>query len=233
MAEETSRDEGKTWVWIAFAPEYRLVLALVVGPRTQEQADQLIQRTAHVLGGPLPLFCSDGLDQYSVALLDCYSVTKEYPRTGLRGRPRKPEQLPAPDLRYAQVVKRREGRRLVEVIRRVVYGNPEEIPQQSISTSLLERQNLTIRLNNARLTRKTLAFSKDQDDLRAQLALYVAYTNLVREHLALRMPLNHQVQGKTHRKWTPRTPAIAAGRTDHVWSLRELLTYKHYITSSH
>lgn len=230
---ETSTDEGKTWVWIAFAPEYRLFLALVVGSRTQEQADQLIQRTAHVLAGSVPLFCSDGLDEYSVALLDCYCVTKEYPRTGRRGRPRKPKQLPAPDLRYAQVVKRREGRRLVEVIRKVVYGNPEEIPQQSISTSLLERQNLTIRQDNARLTRKTLAFSKDQDDLRAQLALYIAYANLVRKHRALRLPVNELVQGKTRRRWTPRTPAMAARRTYHVWSLRELLTYKHYITSSH
>lgn len=229
---EMSTDEGKTWVWIAFAPEYRLFLALVVGPRTQEQADQLIQRTARVLAGPLPLFCSDGLDQYSVALLDCYCVTKEYPRTGRRGRPRKPKHLPAPDLRYAQVVKRREGRRLVEVIRKVVYGNPEEIPQQSISTSLLERQNLTIRQDNARLTRKTLAFSKDQDDLRAQLALYIAYANLVRKHRALSLPVNELVQGKTRRRWAPRTPTMAAGRTDHLWSLRELLTYKHYITSS-
>ena len=230
---ETSTDEGKTWVWIAFAPAYRLFLALVVGPRTQEKADQLIQRTARVLVGPLPLFCSDSLDQYSVALLDCYCVTKEYPRTGLRGRPRKPKQLPAPDLRYAQVVKRREGRRLVEVIRKVVYGNPEQIPQESISTSLLERQNLTIRQDNARLTRKTLAFSKDQDDLRAQLALYIAYANLVRKHRALRLPVNELVQGKTRRRWAPCTPAMAAGRTDHVWSLRELLTYKYYMTSSH
>lgn len=230
---ETSKDEGKTWVWIAFAPEHKLFLALVVGPRTQEQADQLIQRTAHVLSGPLPLFCSDGLDQYSVALLDCYCVTKEYPRTGRRGRPRKRKQLPAPDLRYAQVVKRHEGRRLVEVIRKVVYGNPEEIPDQAISTSLLERQNLTIRQDNACLTRKTLAFSKDQDDLRAQLALYIAYANLVRKHRALRLPANEPVQDKTPRRWTPRTPAMAAGRTDHVWSLRELLTYKHYITSSY
>lgn len=230
---ETSTDEGKTWVWIAFAPEYRLFLALVVGPRTQQQADQLIQRTARVLAGPLPLFCSDGLDEYSVALLDCYCVTKEYPRTGLRGRPRKPKQLPSPDLRYAQVVKRREGRRLVEVIRKVVYGNPEQIPQESISTSLLERQNLTIRQDNARLTRKTLAFSKDQYDLRAQLALYIAYANLVRKHRALRLPVNELVKGKTRRKWALRTPAMAAGRTDHVWSLRELLTYKYYITSSH
>lgn len=230
---ETSTDEGKTWVWIAFAPEYRLFLALVVGPRTQEQADQLIQRTSHVLSGPLPLFCSDGLDQYRVALLDCYSVTKEYSRTGRRGRPRKSKRLPAPDLRYAQVVKRREGRRLVEVIHKVVYGNPEEIPEKTISTSLLERQNLTIRQDNARLTRKTLAFSKDQDDLRAQLKLYIAYSNLVREHRALRQPVNQQVHGKTHRKWAPCAPAMAAGSTDHAWSLRELLTYKHYITSSH
>jgi hypothetical protein len=156
------------------------------------------------------------------------------PRTGQRGRPRKPKQIPAPELRYAQVVKRREGRKLVEVLRKVVYGNPDQIPENAISTSLLERQNLTIRQDNARLTRKTLAFSKDQDDLRAQLALYIAYANLVHKHHALRLPFDEKVRGKVRRKWAPRTPAaMAAGRTDHPWSLRELLTYKHYITSSH
>ena len=96
------------------------------------------------------------------------------------------------------------------------YGNPEEIPQKSISTSFLERQNLTIRLDNARLTRKTLAFSKDQNDFRAQLALYLAYANLVREHRPLHLPINELVQGKTCRRWAPRMPAMSAGCTDHV-----------------
>ena len=195
-----------------------------MGSRTQEQADQLIRKTATVLAGPLPLFCSDGLEEYGVALLDRYFVTQEYPRTGRPGRPRQARRLPAPDLRYAQVVKRRESRRVVEVLRRVVYGNPEEIPPEAISTSLVERQNLTLRQENARLTRKTLAFSKNQDDLRAQLALYVAYANLVRKHRALRVQVDEPVCGNVRRRWVWRTPAMAAGCTDHVWTLRQLLT---------
>jgi len=181
----SSTDEGKTWVWVAFAAKYRLFLALVVGSRTQEQADQLIRKTATVLAGSLPLFCSDGLEEYAVALLDRYFVTQEYPSTGRPGRPRQARRLPAPQLRYAQVVKRQE---------------------------------------NARLTRKTLAFSKNQDDLRAQLALYVAYANLVRKHRALRVQVDEPVCGNVRRRWVWRTPAMAAGCTDHVWTLRQLLT---------
>lgn len=232
MAASAAR-EGQTWVWIAFAPEYRLFLAIVVGPRTQSQADQLIGRTASVLAGPLPLFCSDGLEEYSVALLDRYFVTQEFPRTGRRGRPRNPQRLPAPGLRYGQVVKRREGRRVVEVTRRVVYGDPKEIPSKTISTSLLERQNLTLRQDNARLTRKTLAFSKDEEDLRAQLGLYTAYAHFVRRHRALRIRVNELVRGKVPRKWVCRTPAMAGGCTEHVWTLRELFTYPYYKISSH
>lgn len=121
----------------------------------------------------------------------------------------------------------------MEVVHRVVYGKPEEIPAKTISTSLLERQNLTLRQNNALPARKTLAFSKDEDELRAQMVLYVAYANLVHKHAALRQMVDEPVFGKVRRKWAARTPLMAAGCTNHVWSLRELLPYQHYETLSH
>ena len=67
LAEGATGDDGSIWVWLAFAAEVRLILALVVGPRTQASANELITRTASVLVGPLPLFSSDGLTQYETA----------------------------------------------------------------------------------------------------------------------------------------------------------------------
>ena len=210
-----------------------MILALIVGPRTQASADQLIGRTASVLVGRLPLFASDGLDQYGVALFKRWHVDVPYPRTGRRGRPRHPAKLAHPELRYVQLVKHREGRRLVSVSRRVVHGNPADIDPGQITTSLIERLNLTLRQENATLTRKTLAFAKDEDQLRAHLALQVAYYHFVRPHLSLRRRLSHpeRVRGKTCRRWTKRTPAMAAGITDRLWSLHELLRYRAVETS--
>lgn len=205
-----------------------MILALVVGPRTQASADQLIDRTATVLVGRLPLFASDGLDQYGVALFARWHLEVPVPRTGRPGRPRKPAKVAVPELRYVQLVKQREGRRLVSVSKRVVHGNAADIDPRQITTSLIERLNLTLRQENAMLSRKTLAFAKDEDELRAHLALQVAYYHFVRPHLSLRcrLPRPTPVRGRTCRTWEPRTPAMAAGITDRVWSLRELLVYR-------
>ena len=227
--EDEGGDDGTVWVWIAFASEPRLILALVVGPRTQTNADELITRTASVLVGRLPLFVSDGLNQYGTALLERWHVEVPYPHTGKRGRPRKPAKVAQPDLRYAQVVKKRKGRRIESVTKRVVYGEAEQIEPSDICTSLIERINLTLRQENATLNRKTLSFAKDEDELRAHLAFQVAYYNFVRPHMSLR---EATVDEASPRRWDKRTPAMAAKLTDHVWSLRELLTYRLYKTAT-
>ena len=232
LAEGQEEENGTCWIWIAFASEYRLILAVVVGPRTQDSAHQLVDRTVHVLCGQLPLFVSDGLDSYGVALLDRYHVNVSYPPTGKRGRPRLPEKLPAPDLRYAQVVKKRERGRVVSVTKRIVFGDDSIIASKDITTSLVERLNLTLRRENSTLQRKTLSFAKDDSELKAHLALQVAYYHFVRPHLSLRERLIESVENKVFRKWQKRTPAMAAKITDHVWSLRELLTFRPYITST-
>jgi len=203
-----------------------LILALVVAPRTQAGADELIGRTASVLVGRLPLFVSDGLDQYGVALFDRWHIEVPQPRTGRAGRPPNPQKVAVPELRYAQLVKHREGRRLVSVTKRIVHGEAADIDPRQITTSLIERLNLTLRQENAILSRKTLAFAKDEQDLRAHLALYVAYYHFVRPHqsLRVRLPTPVPVQGGAVRKWERRTPAMAAGIAERVWSLRELLT---------
>lgn len=214
------------------ASEHRLILAVVVGPRSQRCAHQLIERTAYVLCGQMPLFVSDGLDSYGVALLDRYHVSVSYPPTQKRGRPRSPEKRPDPDLRYAQVVKKREKGRLVSVSKRIVYGDDSSIASEDITTSLVERLNLTLRRENSTLQRKTLSFAKDEDELTAHLALQVAYYHFVRPHLSLREKITDVSEKEPSRRWRKRTPAMSAKITDHVWSLRELLTFRPYITST-
>lgn len=205
----------------------------MLAPRTQAGADGLIGRTASVLVGRLPLFVSDGLDQYGVALFDRWHIEVPQPRTGRAGRPRNPQKVAVPELRYAQLVKHREGRRLVSVTKRVIHGEAADIDPRQITTSLIERLNLTFRQENAILRRKTLAFAKDEQDLRAHLALYVAYYHFVRPHSSLRVELASPVpvQGRVPRKWERRTPAMSAGIAERVWSLRDLLTFRPAITS--
>ena len=207
----------------------------MVAPRTQAGADELIGRTASVLVGRLPLFISDGLDQYGVALFDRWHIEVPQPRTGRAGRPPNPQKVAVPELRYAQLVKHREGRRLVSVTRRVVHGEAADIDERQISTSLIERLNLSFRQENAVLSRKTLAFAKDEQDLRAHLALYVAYYHLVRPHSGLRvqLPSPIPVRGRVLRKWQQRTPAMAAGIAQRVWSLRDLLVFRPAITATY
>jgi len=214
------------------ASAHRLILAVVVGPRAQQSAQQLVDRTAHVLCGQLPLFVSDGLDCYGVALLDRYHVNVLHSPTGKRGRPRSPEKQPAPDLRYAQVIKKRERGRVVSVTKRIVYGDDSTIVSKDITTSLVERLNLTLRRENSTLQRKTLSFAKDDDELKAHLALQIAYYHFVRPHLSLRARIVESADNKSSRRWQKQTPAMAARITDHVWSLRELLTFRPYITST-
>jgi IS1 family transposase len=218
---------------VSFSLTYSgLILAVVLGPRSKQSADGLIERIAYVLCGNLPLFVSDGLDSYGVALLKRYHVKVSFPPTGKRGRPRIAKKLPTPDLRYAQVVKEREKGRVVAVNKHVVFGDPKSIDTKDINTSLIERLNLTLRRENAALQRKTLSFAKDANELKAHLTLQVAYYHFVRPHLSLRERIDEQEQRDSTRRWKKRTPAMAAQITDHVWSLHELLTFKTSTTST-
>ena len=96
-------EDGRQWIWISFAPEYRLMLAAFVGPRTFESALSLIQRTVAVVLG-VPCFFSDGFSAYLPALVAVYHQIKTFARTGKRGRPKNPVIEPHPDLVYAQII---------------------------------------------------------------------------------------------------------------------------------
>jgi IS1 family transposase/transposase-like protein len=218
-------DDGRQWIWVSYAPEFRLILAMVVGPRTFETALTLIQITARIVLG-IPCFFSDGFSCYMRALIECYGKIKVFPRTGQRGRTKDPIKEPHPDLVYGQVVKERKGGRIIKVTHRIKCG-AERLAQLGlkISTTLLERLNLTIRESLAPLARKTLGFSKERKNLRKQTLFFQAFYNFARPHMSLREKAS-ETTGAFEQKWTPRTPAMAAGLTDHVWTFRELLTVK-------
>ncbi len=228
---------GDAWVWIAFAPVRRLVLAFVIGKRTQENANLLLDRVDYVTDDHIPFFTSDQLPQYTQALLHTYGKWVYPKRKGNRGPHPKPRRHPLPDLSYAQVVKKREKGRVVEVGTKVVFGNPDTIALQlanspvsnTINTSFVERDNLTQRQNNRRLTRRTNGFSKELPWFEKQLWLSLAYYHFVLPHHSLRqrLAIPEPTRGSgSPRLWKPVTPAMAAGITDHVWTTAELLSYR-------
>jgi hypothetical protein len=101
---------------------------------------------------------------------------------------------------------------------------------QSMGADGIERNNLTVRQPARRMGRKVNAFSKDQDYLESQLTLAFAYDHFVVPHRSLRPRLPHPLPTKGHngspKKWKPVTPAMAAGLTNHVWTMDELLSFR-------
>ena len=143
--------------------------------------------------------------------------------------------MPLPQLLYAQVVKTTRRRRLVDVTRPVVFGTIEAVHEVlrplgwHINTSLVECFNLSLRQHVAAIRRRTSTLCKDEVGLRQQLRLYHVYYNFVLPHASLRQPLTEPVTTKDHgsaKQWRPCTPAMAAGLTDHVWSLKDVLLYR-------
>jgi hypothetical protein len=103
-------------VWIAFAPEWRLAAAFVVGKRDQAHANVLLERVHAVSCGYIPFFTSDQLPHYTHALLHVYGTPEILLHIpGKRGPKPTPKRLAPADLHYAQVVKRRKSGRVVEV----------------------------------------------------------------------------------------------------------------------
>jgi len=218
--------EGEVWVGIAFAKEYRLMLSFMIGAQESSLAEPLIARTEERLHkGSWPVWVSDGMDAYGEALKDRHCILQTFPRTGKRGRPRRDKLVACPQLRYGQVVKERDERhRVIGVFKQSRYG---EIPLQQISTVYLERHNLTLRQENRRLTRKTIGFSKRVEGLENQLFVHQGYYNFVRPHRGLQRRIRPWKHNSV--KWRRRTPAVAAGLTDHIWSLKEFMSKRLFI----
>src|SRR5262250_3479054 len=222
-------EDGRQWVWISFAPEFRLMIAAVVGPRTLDTAKQVVAVTKARVAG-IPAFFSDGFTCYLAALIAAFHVVTTFARTGKRGRPRLPRCEPHPELVYGQLVKQKQQGKLLTLSTRVVLGAKRLTHLGcTISTALVERVNLTLRQALAPLARKTSSFCKDRERLRQRVIFFQAFYNAARPHMSLQQPLplhERTRHGAICPRWRERTPAMAAGLTGHVWTFRTLLTAK-------
>ncbi len=183
-------DFGDQWVFVALDAESKLIPSYLVGKRTIDNVYAFISDLSGRLDNRVQL-SSDGLKAYVDAVEDTFGA----------------------GIDYGQVVKTYEaepmgaGRysppHVVSAERTVILGNPKK---SNISTSYVERQNLTMRMQMRRFTRLTNAFSKKLDNLKAAVALHFAHYNFVRVHSSLRV-----------------TPAMEAGVTNRLWTISELL----------
>lgn len=167
-----------------------------------------------------PTIASDGKGGYREALLRTWGEVPEY-----RGVGRPPTvKRPQPEWQYLQVIKSRSGGRLTEVSIKVVYGEADEVVNSvGAHTAYVERTNLSSRQMNGRLVRKTLSYSKQLEALKASCAWEDWVYNLGRPLKTLAVELEMRSEGQ-RRRWKPVSPAMAAGLTDHVWSVKELLS---------
>jgi IS1 family transposase/transposase-like protein len=218
-AHSKLRPKQVEWVHTALAMGSWFLLWVDFGPRTQDTAAALIAQVV-ARARQLPLFLTDGWKAYTAALLQVVGVVYRPRRRGHVGRKPKPRLVAPKALFYAQVVKvRNKTGQVMEVRRRVVYGGPRRFVKQlrlrqlgkTIQTAFMERWYGTLRGLVAPLRRRTRCLSWSRTRHRGKVWLLVSLYNFVMPHKSLR-------QGRT-----PRTPAIALGLTDHVWSYREYI----------
>jgi IS1 family transposase len=229
-------ERSPQWVWVAVDPESKLLLALDVGDRTRAMAQRVVHQVAQVLAPDcVPLFLTDGFREYLTALLTHYGQWVQPLRRQVQGPAPKPRWMPLSQLLYAQVVKTMRRRRLVQVRHRVVFGTLEAVKHilaprgWHINTAFVERINLTIRQHVAAVGRRVSTLCKGKDGLQQQLSVFHCYYNFCLPHTSVRQPLPQPEP--THgtgsaQVWRPCTPAMAAGLTDHVWTLREVLLFR-------
>ena len=218
-AHSKLRPKQVEWVHTALAMGSWFLLGVAFGPRTQETAATLIAQVI-VRTRQLPLFLTDGWKAYTAALLQVVGRVYRPRRRGKVGRKPKPRLAAPKELYYAQVVKvRNKAGQVVEVSRRVVFGGPRRFLKQlrlrqfgeTIQTAFRERWYGTLRGLVAPLRRRTRCLSWSHARHRGKVWLMVSLYNFVMPHKSLR-------QGHT-----PRTPAMAIGLTDHIWSYREYI----------
>lgn len=172
------------------------------------------------------LMTSDENPTYANAILDSYGQEVQPKRRGQRGRHPSPRKKPPRKLVYATVHKTREKSRVVAVERRVIFGTVRAVVlalaaskvSTEVNTVYVERHNGTDRHRNARKARKSYRFSKDW-----QVHEAVSYFTLYSYNFC--WPVRTLRQRDKERRWQPRTPAMAAGLTDHVWSMAEWLGF--------
>jgi hypothetical protein len=216
---------GDWWDHIAYDPEHRLVVAVEPGARVGESVEAVLADFKRRTGGrPMALITSDEHRPYEDAILQAYGA---WAAATPSGRPvRSPHKVPPPELCYAAVNKTRLERRVVGVLVRLVFGTAALLARalagsavsRAVNVALLERQHLTDRHRNARKRRGTYSFSKRWEAHEA-----ATYFTLYSYNFC--WPVRSLRARPPDGPWQPRTPAMAAGLTDHVWSLAEWLRF--------
>ena len=217
---------GILWMAMAIQVQTRLWLGGVLSTsRDMDLIVRLIQKVRHCALCRSLLFCVDGCVSYVGAI---QRVFREPIRNGKLGRPRL---RPWNGIHIAQVVKQYARKRVAGVTRRVVQGTQAQVEallhqtqgKGVINTSYIERLNATFRSRITALVRRGRALARQVNTLHDVMYLVGTVYNFCTYHKSLRVPLylpHHR------RRWLRRTPAIAAGITDHLWTVEELLSFR-------
>lgn len=181
---------GDVWTWVGIDADTKLVVSYLVGGRGADWAMDFMQGCASRIKGGVQI-TTDGHRAYLEAVEGAFGMDVDYAQLQkIYGSSLETE------TRYSPAV-------CIGCDMKVVSGNPDP---KHVSTSYVERQNLTMRMHMRRFTRLTNRFSKKLDNHAYAVALHLMYCNLVKIHSTLRV-----------------TPAVAAGLSDHVWDLAELV----------
>lgn len=214
----------RLWMAMAMAVPSRLWLGGVISPGRDLRLIMAVVRMVRAAARSLAiLVCVDGLASYVTAFT---RVFRDPERTGRRGRPRL---VPTSGLLLGQVIKHRAGRCLTGVTRRVVRGTEAAIAAvltasgtgTGINTAYIERLNATFRGAMSPLVRRGRAIARGVGTLTAGMYLVGCAYNFCWPHESLRVAAS--AGGRL--KWRERTPAMAAGLTDHCWTMREWLSH--------
>jgi IS1 family transposase len=224
------------WVWVALDPVTKLILTVAVGERTLATAQSVVPQLVQVLApAGVPLLLTDGSKGYFSAILAHFGRWVQPERKRAQGPAPQPRWMALPELLYAQVVKQYRRRRLVSMRHRVVFGARETVEHVlakqgwQINTAFVERLNLELRQHGAAIGRRVNTLCKHESGLRQQLVIFQVYHNFGLPHARLRQPLPRPEPTNgagSAKQWRPRTPAMAAGVTDRVWSLHEVLRFR-------
>ena len=182
---------GDVWTWVAIDADTKLIPCFMVGQRDPSTARAFMEDLAPRLANRVQL-TSDGHKPYLKAVdaafgddIDYAMLIKMYGEIDSDGQ-----------RRYSPAT-------CIGCEPKTIKGRPDP---EKISTSYIERQNLTVRMHNRRFTRLTNAFSKKVENHLASLAIHYMHYNFVRIHQTLRV-----------------TPAMAAGVTDRLWSIQDVV----------
>ena len=195
-SDERKRDGwGDVWTWVAIDPITKLIPSWYVGKRDASDAYFFIHDLESRLANRVQL-TTDGHRAYLEAVEDAFGAEIDYAQLiKLYGTPGRSGEDHPTEVRYSPP-------ECIGTRRKRIMGNPE---RQFISTSIVERQNLTMRMQMRRFTRLTNAFSKKLRNHEAAVNIHFMHYNFCRIHQSLRV-----------------TPAMEAGISDHVWSLEEV-----------